>query len=325
MTGSNLGDQHPATPSDPAGAPAVRAHYINLLRDALTMSLWDAADGNQLAGMFPDSASELRGDGRDWPNLAHTMIGVKRMHNLQFCVEDVLARDVPGDFIETGVWRGGSCIFMRGILQAYGVTDRRVWVADSFAGLPEPDGTQYPEDADSTFHLFPQLAIPMETVQDNFRRYGLLDDQVVMLKGWFRDTLPKAPIEKLAILRLDGDMYESTMDALTSLYDKVSDGGYIIVDDYSIPSCRQAIKDFRDAHKITDLIEVIDWTGVYWQKGSATVSTSSDAEALAEIEAKYAKLLGQYEETARERLEYQVLLTQAQAAAPAASPDPTHQ
>jgi len=72
------------------------------------------------------------------------------------------------------------------------------------------------------------LAVSLERVQDNFRRYGLLDRQVRFLKGWFRDTLPAAPIERLAILRLDGDLYESTIQALGALHGKVSAGGVVM-------------------------------------------------------------------------------------------------
>ena len=101
----------------------------------------------------------------------------------------------------------------------------------------------------------------------NFERYGLLDDQVRFLEGWFRDTLPRAPIEKLAVMRLDGDLYESTMDGLTNLYDRLSPGGYVIVDDYSIPACRLAVEDFRRARGLTEEIVQIDWTGVFWRRG----------------------------------------------------------
>src|SRR5207244_9250758 len=104
-------------------------------------------------------------------------------------------------------------------------------------------------------------------VKANFDRYGLLDHQVRFLKGWFRDTLPGAPIEKLAVLRLDGDMYESTMDALTNLYPKLAVGGYLIVDDDGYaPACRQAVQDYRQAHGIKEKILEIDWTGVYWHR-----------------------------------------------------------
>src|SRR5262249_42248392 len=133
-----------------------------------------------------------RVEGRDWPPTAHTMIGLKRLDNLQFCVEDVLTRNVPGDLMETGVWRGGACIFLRALLRAHGVRDRRVWVADSFEGLPAPNAEKYPHDAQDLLHTVPYLAVSLEQVQANFERYGLLDEQVCFLKGWFRDTLPQA-------------------------------------------------------------------------------------------------------------------------------------
>ncbi|CAM3951223.1 TylF/MycF family methyltransferase [Smaragdicoccus niigatensis] len=281
---------------------ALRSRYIDLLRDALTMSLWHAADGNQMQNVFGASASELREDGRDWPQLAHTMIGRKRMNNLQFCVEDVLSRGIPGDFIETGVWRGGACIFMRGILEAYGITDRKVWVADSFQGLPPADVDKYPIDGEGVpFHIFPQLAISQETVENNFRSYGLLDDQVVMLKGFFRDSLPTAPVGQLAILRLDGDMYESTIDALNSLYSKLSDGGYVIVDDFCIEGCRQAIHDFRTEHGITDVMHVVDWTGVYWRKGSGDAGNGAPT-SFEELSATYDQLFSAYVELRNQHL-----------------------
>lgn len=206
-------------------------------------------------------------EGTDWPPLADTMIGLKRMENIQFCVEEILRKGVPGDLIETGVWRGGATIFMRGILKAYGVTDRTVWVADSFQGIPPPDAERYPSDAGDPHHEFSYfLGVSLEQVKHNFQRYGLLDDQVKFLKGWFRDTLPHAPIEKLSLLRLDGDMYESTMDALTSLYPKLSVGGYIVVDDYYLDGCKEAIHDYRRDHDISEKIQQLGDISAYWQR-----------------------------------------------------------
>jgi hypothetical protein len=152
-----------------------------------------------------------REEGLDHPVLAHTMVGLRRLDNIQFCVEDALAAGVPGDLIETGVWRGGASIFMRAILQAHQVADRNVWVADSFQGLPPPDEEKYPADKGDQHYLAPHLAVSLETVKANFARYDLLDDQVCFLPGWFKDTLPVAPIERIAVMRLDGDMYESTI------------------------------------------------------------------------------------------------------------------
>jgi hypothetical protein len=205
-------------------------------------------------------------EGRIWPLQAHSMIGLKRMNNLQFCVETVLKDKVPGDLIETGVWRGGACIFMRGILAVNGVTDRKVYVADSFEGLPKPDAEKYPEDAGDTHFEHDYLAVSQEDVQANFRLYGLLDDQVVFLKGWFKDTLPQLSVSQFAVIRLDGDLYESTMDGLNNLYHKLSPGGFCIIDDYFMAGCRKAVHDFRDKHGITEKIEEIDGMGVFWRK-----------------------------------------------------------
>lgn len=212
---------------------------------------------------------EIREYGWDWPSSAHSMIGLKRMQNVRDLVESVIGNGVPGDLIETGVWRGGACIFMRGILKTYGVTDRVVWLADSFEGLPKPDEARFPADKGDSFHTYKELAITLDEVKDNFTRYGLLDEQVRFLPGWFKDTLPAAPIERLAVLRLDGDMYESTIEALTPLYPKLSPGGFVIVDDYHVvPGCKQAIEDYRSEHNIHDELREIDGVGVYWQRSS---------------------------------------------------------
>lgn len=209
-----------------------------------------------------------RAEGAIWPMYADTMIGLKRLDSLQACIETVLRDRIEGDLIETGVWRGGACIFMRGVLAAYGVTDRRVFVADSFQGLPPPDLTAYPQDRDSPSINEKEkfLAVSREQVAENFARYGLLDNQVVFLPGWFHETLPSAPIEKLAVVRADGDMYGSTMETLTHLYPKLSPGGFCIIDDYVLPRCKRAVDDYRAANKIQSPIVTIDWTGVFWRK-----------------------------------------------------------
>jgi hypothetical protein len=194
------------------------------------------------------------------------MIGVKRLDNLEYCVTNVIENKVEGDLIETGVWRGGACIFMRAILAAYGITDRLVFVADSFKGLPRPEVGRYPQDEGDRHYEEHFLAVSQEEVEENFRKYGLLDDQVVFLSGWFKDTLPNAAIDKLAVMRLDGDMYVSTMDSLDNLYPKLSIGGFCIIDDYGLSRCRQAVDDYRDRENISSPVQKIDWASVYWQK-----------------------------------------------------------
>jgi len=213
---------------------------------------------------------ELRREGRDWPADAETMVGLKRLDNLQFCVEQILQDDIPGDLIETGVWRGGSAIFMRGVLKAHDDTSRVVWAADSFQGLPKArPGVWRDDELGGLSDFATTLAVPLEEVRANFQRYGLLDDRVRFLQGWFRDTLPVAPIGQLAVMRLDGDMYESTMDALKALYPKLSAGGFCIVDDYySHSGARQAVADYRQEHGISEPIQQIDWAGAFWRRTS---------------------------------------------------------
>lgn len=255
-----------------AGASDCRELYLTLLKRTLTgMTYEDASHLYPVAlGEKPERVAHsttARIEGSDWPTVAPTMIGLTRLDNIQECIERVIHDRVAGDLIETGVWRGGAVIFMRGVLKAYGVTDRKVWAADSFEGLPAPNAAKYPHDAGLHLEQYRELAVSLEDVQQNFERYQLLDDQVGFLKGWFKDTLPTAPIERLAVMRLDGDLYESTIDALANLYSRLSPGGYVIVDDYStFPSCRQAVHDFRTGHGITEPIVKIDAQGVYWRR-----------------------------------------------------------
>jgi len=239
--------------------------YLELMKKCLLGLIYE--DDAQ----FPTSKTRfnlsIRTEGQDWPLMAHTMIGLKRLNNIEFCATDVIQSGIEGDFIETGVWRGGAVIFMRSILKAFKIADRTVWVADSFNGLPPPNAALYPADKGVHLENVRFLKISLDTVRKNFRKYGLLDDQVKFLKGWFRDTLSNAPIRKLSLLRLDGDLYESTMNVLVALYPKLSIGGYVIIDDYiAFPSCFKAVHDYRKYHNVTDEIVTIDSTGVFWKK-----------------------------------------------------------
>ena len=210
---------------------------------------------------------EYRISGLDWPSNADTMIGLKRLENIEFCIKEVIRNNIPGDFIETGVWRGGATIFMKALLKDSNINDRKIWVADSFEGLPKPNEELYEADKGDSHYQFTELAIPLEVVKRNFEKYGLLDENVKFLKGWFKDTLPIAPTGKLAVVRLDGDMYESTMDGLVNLYPKLSKGGYIIIDDWgAVKACQQAVFDYRNQNNISEEINEIDGIGVFWQK-----------------------------------------------------------
>lgn len=264
--------------------------YLELLKRALTHTLYWPIDVDEMPEQIrrplaeaalaaveapnapPEARSELtdfegaREEGRDWPQFAQTMVGMKRLDNVHGCVEDVLSRGVPGDLIEAGVWRGGVVILMRGILKAHGVTDRIVFGADSFEGLPEPSPGEFPADEGALAHEAEQIGVSAKEVRANLRRYGLLDDQVRLVKGWFSESLPRLRGRTWAVIRLDGDYYESTRDALENLYPGLSVGGYAIIDDYGLEPCRKAVDDYRAEHGVTEPVERIDWVGAYWQR-----------------------------------------------------------
>jgi hypothetical protein len=228
--------------------------YVDLLQKVLTRELW----------VDDPTALERRHAGTDWPADAETMVGTSRLQNVIQLCEDVLNRKVVGDFMECGVWRGGCAIMMAAILKDM-KRERTIWVADSFQGCPPPSPDKYPADAGDPHSNLKFLAIPREQVQKNFERYGLMGPNVKFLEGWFKDTLP-GPVGKLSILRVDGDLYESTIQVLEALYQKITKTGYVIVDDYgAVKGCRQAVDDFRTKNKIVAPLTKIDWTGVYWQ------------------------------------------------------------
>lgn len=209
---------------------------------------------------------EVRLTGKDWPDNAETMIGYERLTNLEKCLFECIENKIDGDFIETGVWKGGACIFAKYIINLNN-SNKKVFVADSFEGLPAPNNELYPQDKTSNHHLIDVLKVSLEDVMYNFKKYDLLDDGVIFLKGWFKDTLINIKQEqKFCIIRLDGDMYESTMDALENLYPKLTKGGYIIIDDFCLNPCVEATNDFRKKYGITTPILHADFTGVYWKK-----------------------------------------------------------
>ena len=242
-----------------------RGLYLDLLIKVLANTIYrDPSVHPESSGTF---RLDLRTEGRDWPEVAHTMAGIRRLQNIKELAQRVIDEDIPGDFIETGVWRGGCCILMRGVLAANAITSRKIYVADSFEGLPPPKPEKFSHDAGLNLHLHFELAVSVEQVKDNFSRYGLLDEQVVFVKGLFQETLPSLEAGPFALIRLDGDLYESTYVSLSALYPKVSPGGFVIIDDYgALPACKASVSDYRSEMGIDSPIHMIDWTACWWQK-----------------------------------------------------------
>ena len=208
-----------------------------------------------------------RTNGVDWPLMqAQTMVGLRRLQNIQELLEDVIEKHIEGDVVETGVWRGGASIFMRAILKVNNINDKIVWLCDSFEGLPKPEPDKYPADSGDKHYTYDFLSVSQKTVEDNFIKYDLLDEQVRFVKGYFEDTLWDIPAEKFCLLRLDGDMYSSTIISLEALYPKLSQGGYVVIDDFGLAPCAEAVNDFRKANNINSKIIDVDGSGAYWCK-----------------------------------------------------------
>jgi O-methyltransferase len=195
-----------------------------------------------------------------------TMGSPERLANVRQAAETVLREGVAGAFVETGVWRGGLCIMMKAVLRALG-EQRRIYVCDSFRGLPAI--AEGPDAELNSLHENPLLSVSAAQVRENFARFDLFDDDVVLVEGWFADTMaPLArEIGEVAILRLDGDYYTSTREVIDPLYDHVAPGGFVIVDDYGCyRQARDAIHDFWDERGIKPELIQVDWTCHYWRK-----------------------------------------------------------
>ncbi|MEK6250803.1 MAG: TylF/MycF/NovP-related O-methyltransferase [Actinomycetota bacterium] len=270
------------------GAEAMRGAYLELLKlclcdlaGARTLSVSRTGDTRR-----PDSQVKcreldekelaLRARGSDWPFSGLTMVGLKRLDDLQLCIESIVADGVEGDVIEAGAWRGGASILARATLDSLGADERTVWVADSFQGLPAPDAAGFPEDRELDLSQVEFLAVPVGEVWGYFARFGL-ERGVELVEGFFDETLPGLRDQRWSVIRLDGDTYEATWVGLESLYPGLSAGGYLIVDDYGlIKECQAAVDDFRREHEIAEPIEKIDWNGARWRREKESESRAAN-------------------------------------------------
>ena len=211
-----------------------------------------------------------------------SMAGLARMQSLRRMIETVAQSGLNGSYAETGVWRGGMTIFATAAMQLNGLASRPVYLCDSFRGLPLPRQGSLHARQDSVYHSQNKmLSVGVQMVLQNFGRYGIDTKQVMPIEGYFVDSMPKLRAsllsrgEKLAILRLDGDMYDSTVDVLYNLYDLVEVGGFVVIDDFSFSpkmgfGARDAIMDFRNMHGIegdaAHAVRNIDDTGAWFRK-----------------------------------------------------------
>jgi O-methyltransferase len=255
---------------------SINVRSINSYLEVLQMYVTGLCYGEEEKSVNPALGQKLvhvgplnvgaRQRGNDWTYMGSTMTGGERLKNVRNLLIDVFQNEVGGDYMEAGVWRGGSSVFARGVILAHGQQHRRSFVLDSFRGLPP--GERKFDQGDAGWDNSAYLEVSADVVAGNFNSAGLLDENVVFAQGFFNDTIPPLlnTIESLAIIRFDGDIYESAVDVLYNLYGKLSVGGYFIVDDwFGFPS-RTACEDFFAVHGISPDITPIDDLSVYWKK-----------------------------------------------------------
>ncbi len=252
------------------GACSIKPHklwerHLRLAEMAITGSLHDEAGR---CAKFIDGCKErlpynatLRHMGKDWPPYGHTMVGHMRMQNIRSAIERVIHDSTPGDFVELGIWRGGACIYAAMTLDAYQQRSRHVYGFDAFGSMT------YKSAEWSEF-----LAVSQEQVHHNFDKYGVPKDQYTLVPGRFEDTLPRwtGTGRPIAVLRIDGNFFQSHVVAFNTLYDRVPVGGIIILDDYEDPTVqrfwRHCVK--RNPNLEGIMHEIGDQNGGWLQKKS---------------------------------------------------------
>ena len=206
----------------------------------------------------------------------YTMVGYARLSNVYELANLIEKNKISGAFVECGVWKGGCIAVMAFIAQKFG-SDRKIWLFDSFEGLPEPtkeDGQTAKDYAlnktEGNLKTIDKCVAPLKEVEEIFFKVLKLDkENIIVSKGWFQNTLPKdkEKIGEIAILRLDGDWYQSTKCCLENLYDNVIIGGYIVLDDYGYwEGSKKALDEFFIERKINPELIKIDYTGIYFKK-----------------------------------------------------------
>jgi O-methyltransferase len=254
---------------------ALRRAYLDLLKLSLcdlvgaeTRQVWSSNPSRLFSrALIGETQLRWRADGTDWPLNGLTMIGLTRLDDLQACVESIVADGIPGDLIEAGTWRGGASMLMRATLDTLEAPQRDVWLADSFQGFPLPEARGTDRELEQDMSAIDYLAPDVDDVRGYFGRLGL-DGGVRFVPGFFEETMAGMRGRQWSLVRLDADTYRATRLTLEALYPGLAVGGYLVIDDYALDPCRQAVEDFRSEHDITEPIERVDWTAHRWRRQS---------------------------------------------------------
>jgi O-methyltransferase len=202
---------------------------------------------------------------------AYTMTSVERMYALYGAIHHVIRAGIPGELVECGVWRGGSSMMAALVLMQLGDSERRLYLYDTFAGMPEPgelDIDARGQSAHPTWQTAQRQDInewcysSLTEVRENLLSTGLPTERLHLVEGLVEETIPATAPERIAVLRLDTDWYESTRHELEHLYPRLSPGGVLIIDDYGHWAGARAAVDRYFAKSVKPpLLHRIDNTG----------------------------------------------------------------
>ena len=202
-----------------------------------------------------------------------TMSSIERRLNVVDSLKYILRHDLAGDIVECGVWRGGMMMLAMKFLLQSGASNRTFWLYDTFEGMPDPTDVDVDVDGkaatdrlaldDSLKHQSHVWAIAgIEEVRRNLESTGYPTSKINLIKGRVEETIPETLPEKISILRLDTDWYESTKHELEHFYDRVVPGGVVIIDDYGYWSgARKAVDEFLEKRGERIFLHRIDHTG----------------------------------------------------------------
>ena len=204
----------------------------------------------------------------------YTVTTIERVTALVQSVKYIVDNELEGDFVECGVWKGGSCMIMAGELLKKGDSTRQIWMYDTFEGMSEPTdddeeietgikGADLLSGIHKTNDKYNMWAYsPIDEVKDNMQKTNYPSDKIKYVKGKVEDTLTKILPDKIALLRLDTDWYESTKIELEKLYPLLVKGGVMIVDDYGhFAGSKKAVDEYFKSLGHGPLLNRIDYSG----------------------------------------------------------------
>jgi len=196
--------------------------------------------------------------GLDWPPFGYTMIGKQRLENFRAAIHEVDRNNIPGAIIETGVWRGGAMIMAAAVTKE-AKSNRDLYLYDAFEDIPG-----YGNNKDF-------LMNSQEDVEKNFDLFSLRDENVHFVKGLFKDTVPLwVKGMPIAVLRIDGNFYDSYCDVLYAMYEDVPVGGIVIYDDImSHPAVMRCWNDFKTDQGVVEELNRIDTPSAWFRKRKA--------------------------------------------------------